>query len=49
MKKYVHSDGKVLQGLVVRRNKEAKLFSTANDIFQKRTNPKAKDLKKIKY
>lgn len=49
MLRYTHSNGKELDGLVRRRNAEAKLFGTANDVFQKRTNPKAKNLKKIKY
>ena len=49
MLRYTHSNGKELDGLVKRRRKESKLFGTANDVFVKRTNPKAKNLKKLKY
>jgi len=31
MKKYVHADGKVLEGLVRRRNEEAKWLLNSND------------------
>ena len=47
MQKFVRAGGKVLEGLVKRRKAEAKLFGVTGEQFKKRTNPKAKDLKKL--